>query len=407
MIGNIVGPPARGNDFYNREELLAHLWNRLARGNNLLLVAPRRFGKTSVMHRLIDDLKPSWKPVHVDAESIRAPVNFIIALLDALTADQRIRKFLVSSWQRTCGWTRGLFEDVEITSPWDVGLKLRLKDRIGAHWEERGEALLHVLRGFDGKQKLLIIIDELPVMLYLFRDNNVSEGEIKTFLYWFRKLRTDPKVGLTNCRFLVGGSIGIEHYLSELAAQDSFNDFERVAVREFLLDRASDFLQKLLASEGIHLSPSARRTILALIGTPIPYFIQVFVAEIAAEKASGVTKIGPKRLEQIHQHRILGPECKSYFQHYYDRLRRYDKPQELAAKELLKALALAQPAVIPAAQLRAIYRRALGEAATDDRFALLLGDLENDFYIRYVPQDEGYLFASKILCDWWRRYYAF
>ncbi|MDO9229871.1 MAG: hypothetical protein Q7U03_09945 [Syntrophales bacterium] len=72
MVKNIVGTPARGADFFDREELVGLLWKRLETGN-ILLAAPRRFGKTSVMYRLLDRPEPGWKPIHVDAESIREP----------------------------------------------------------------------------------------------------------------------------------------------------------------------------------------------------------------------------------------------------------------------------------------------------------------------------------------------
>lgn len=406
MIKNLVGPPARGDDFYNREELIELVWDYLEQGNNILLAAPRRYGKTSLMYRLIDNPRNGWKPIHVDAESIREPVNFIIALLDALMADRHLRSFLNSKWQNSCRWFRGLIEEFGVTGPWDVGLKIKLKEKIGSHWQEKGEDLLHLLRNYE-KEKLLIIIDELPVMLHLFRDNKITEAQTKTFLYWFRKLRTDPKIGLTNCRFLVGGSIGIENYLSQLRAVDSFNDFQRIPLEELSLEGAADFLRQLLRSRNLPLKSATQRRILDLIGTPIPYFIQMFVATIAIETAHGATRIGPQTIEKIYLNKFLGTEYKTYFQHYYDRLLYYDKPHEGAAKTILKELAIAQPKRISKSRLRTIYRKEVGESATDDGFNQLMASLVNDFYIRHGVHDGEYVFASKILCDWWRRYYAF
>lgn len=406
MIKNLVGPPARGDDFYDREELIKLVWDYLEEGNNILLAAPRRYGKTSLMYRLIDQPNPGWKPIHVDAESIGMPVNFIISLLDSLMADRHIRNFFISTWKDSGKWLRGLIEKFGVTGPWDVGLKIKLKEKIGSHWQERGESLLQLLQNYR-KEKLLIIIDELPVMLHLFRENKIPAAETKTFLYWFRKLRTDPKIGLTNCRFLVGGSIGIENYLSQLGAVDSFNEFQRIPLKELSPEGAVDFLRKLLQSRKIPLSIAGQRKILALMGTPIPYFIQMFVATIAIESANGVTRIGPRKIEEIYLNRFLGPEYKTYFQHYYDRLRYYDKAQEEAAKAILKELALAQPQTIHKSRLKTIYREEVGESATDDGFNQLMANLLNDFYIRQVEDDEEYVFASKILCDWWRRYYTF
>ncbi len=406
MIKNLVGLPARGDDFYDREELIELVWDYLEGGNNILLAAPRRYGKTSLMYRLIDQPNPGWKPIHVDAESIGMPVNFIISLLDSLMADRHIQNFFISTWKNSGKWLRGLIEEFGVTAPWDVGLKIKLKEKIGSHWQERGESLLQLLQNYR-KEKLLIIIDELPVMLHLFRENKIPGAETKTFLYWFRKLRTDPKIGLTNCRFLVGGSIGIENYLSQLGAVDSFNDFQRIPLKELSPEGAVDFLRKLLKSRKIPLSIAGQRKILALMGTPIPYFIQMFVATIAIESANGVTRIGPRKIKEIYLNRFLGPEYKTYFQHYYDRLRYYDKALQNASKAILRELAIAQPQPIKKSQLRTIYWKEVGESATDDGFNQLMANLLNDFYIRQAEDDEKYVFASKILCDWWRRYYTF
>ena len=406
MVKNIVGTPARGADFFDREELVALLWKRLETGN-ILLAAPRRFGKTSVMYRLLDRPEPGWKPIHVDAESIREPVNFVIALLDALMRDREMHRFLISSWQSLGGWIRGLLDGVEVGTPWDVSVKIELKEKIQDTWQEKAEELLGRLCDYDRTLKILFIIDELPLMLHLFRDNEVSDRDTRAFVYWFRKLRTDPLIGLTNCRFLVGGSVGIDPYLSRLGAIDSFNDFERITLSEISPAMAETFMKDLLMSREIALSNASLKHCLSLIGSPIPYFIQVFVAEIANELAQRPASLGPKRLEELYQDRVLGASCKSYFQHYYDRLRYYDKEEEQAAKALLRELALAYPESLSRAHMTAVYRRTLGESATDDRFAGLVGILENDFYIRYRTEEGGYIFASKVLCDWWRRYYAF
>ena len=102
------------------------LWDRLDSGN-VLLASPRRFGKTSLMYRLLDKPQPGWIPFHIDAESIREPTNFIITLIASLTSDNKIRNFLIDKWGKTSKWIRNLFEGVEISTPMDVEIKLKIK----------------------------------------------------------------------------------------------------------------------------------------------------------------------------------------------------------------------------------------------------------------------------------------
>jgi hypothetical protein len=404
---NTVGSVARGDNFFDREEFVERLWGRLEAGN-VLLLAPRRFGKTSVMYRLLDRPRSGWRVVHVDAESIREPVNFVVALLDALSGDQALRAFLKKAWSGAGAWARKTLDGWEVTTPWDVGVKINLKKAMGGEWPARAEGLLSVLSDYGDGERLLIIVDELPVMLRLFEDNDVPDSEVRAFLYWLRKLRTDPAVGLTECRFLVGGSIGADRYLSRLRASDSFNDFERVPLPHLTAARAGELLDALLQARELQVSPQTRQAALDAVGVPVPYFIQIVVSELAAVRDEGsASEITPRTVEEVYEQRVLGATCKSYFQHYYDRLRFYGKPEEAAAKAVLRELALAQAAGVQRDNLRLVCLDTLGEAASDESFAQLVADLENDFYVVYRPKDRSYVFASKILCDWWRRHYAF
>jgi len=65
MITNLVGPPVRGTNFYGREAF-ANLASDKLKAGHVLLAAPRRFGKTSVMYRLMDNpngITESFTPI--------------------------------------------------------------------------------------------------------------------------------------------------------------------------------------------------------------------------------------------------------------------------------------------------------------------------------------------------------
>ena len=46
---NVTGPPVMGDDLYGRQQDIDRLWSRLEGGEHLLMLAPRRVGKTSLM----------------------------------------------------------------------------------------------------------------------------------------------------------------------------------------------------------------------------------------------------------------------------------------------------------------------------------------------------------------------
>ena len=140
-----------------------------------------------------------------------------------------------------------------------------------------------------------------------------------------------------------------------------------------------------------------------LIGGGIPYFIQVLFAELyKAHKLRKIT-ITPSVITRIYEEQVLGVNCKTYFQHYYERLKAYDKQYEKAAKLLLSRLSVVEG--IPRSECKRLIAKETG--LSSDEFQHLMADIENDFYVRYQEKEKTYAFASGILKDWWRRYYSY
>jgi len=86
-----VGPPVRGDDCYGRDALVGLIWDKL-RGGHILLAAPRRFGKTSVMYRLMDEPVGNYKFVHADLEPLIEPSDLVTQLVVQLARDNLLAK---------------------------------------------------------------------------------------------------------------------------------------------------------------------------------------------------------------------------------------------------------------------------------------------------------------------------
>lgn len=398
MITNRVGAPVRGIDFYGRDAFIELVWEKLKAGN-VLLAAPRRFGKTSVMYRLIDEPRYDYKLVHADLEHLIEPADLIALLVVQLARDDSLAKIAnsLSYFPRTL-WSRfrETFAEVDL---WKLKVKLREKLRTG--WQEEGEELFK--RVADSQRTVVFILDEFPMMIDRMARSKDHREAAKTMLRWLRALRLSPQ--LQNVRFLIAGSIGIGHVLNELGEIAAINDFEQLKLDPFPPKVANALLDELAATHNVSLSQPTKRKMLELIGTPVPYFIQVIFSEIAKTHAQDGEPITPRKVERVYHDKVLGVDCKTYFDHYYGRLRDYYQPyEEKATKRMLRELAavggLARDACYQ------FYRIEVGNRADIEEFNRLMTDLENDFYIRFNVDTRRYEFAAKLLRDWWLRHYG-
>lgn len=397
MVENRVGPPVRGKNCYGREEFIALLWEKLRVGH-VLLAAPRRFGKTSVMYRLMDEPKAGYKLIHADLEHLSEPAELITQLVVQLANDSALGKlarglsfFPAKLWER---FTRA-FEEVAL-----LNFKLKLKQDLKQRWQESGEEVFAAVT--KSSDVVVFVLDEFPMMIDRMASSDASRENARTLLRWLRALRIGP--GCQNVRFLVGGSIGIGHVLNKLSEPSAMNDLEQMRLGPFPPKVGAAFLDEMAASEGAALSRPCKKAMLELIGTLVPYFIQVLFSEvIKAQRLDGV-RVTPNTIEEIYRNKVLGVDCKTYFDHYYGRLRDYYRPnEERVAKRMLRQLA---PGPLNRDACYQLYKELIGDGSDVEEFNRLMTDLENDFYVRFDAGDRKYEFSCKLLRDWWLRHYG-
>jgi uncharacterized protein len=392
-IGGIV----RGKDFFGREKFVDLVWQKIIHGN-ILLAAPRRFGKTSVMYQLIDEPRFESKVVHADLEAVKEPADLIMLLVESLAKvdgfEDTVGKmnFLKSGWS----FFRKNFEEVDLFK-----FKLKLRDEIREDWQTRGKEIFQKVAELDCI--VIFILDEFPMML----DAMLQEGrkdEAKNLLRWFRSLRQMTELQ-DKIRFVIAGSIGIDHILNELGEIASINDFEKLRLEPFTPKVAKNFINELCTTYTLEISDEIKAKMLELIGTPIPYFIQVLFSEIHKSYFQNDEEITLELVEKIYRDKVLGVDCKTYFEHYYGRLHLYYQPnEEKATKKLLRELAVSGN--LKKETCFQIYQQINGKKADLEKFSSLMTELENDFYITFNAENNGYEFGSKLLRDWWLRHYG-
>jgi uncharacterized protein len=400
MIRNIVGSPARGEDCYGRDAEVQIIWDKLNTGH-VLLVAPRRFGKTSIMLRLHDEPRDGRKVIYTDLEHISDAEGFLIELISAVAERSELRKCL-DKFGKMIGQAWSFLRDnIDDVGVGELKVKLRQESRLRQDWREKADELFACLNSCE--ENFVIMLDEFPTMIQhmLHRDHQAAVD----FLHWFRRLRTDPTNKLQGIRFVIAGSINLQTTLDQFGLVATINDLAIVAVRPMRDELAPDFVKRLFAGRDVEVGSEHIDYILNLVGPPIPYFVQIMVDKIAEEHLYYSKPLTLELIDRVYRDSLLGTAAKTDFQHYYSRLKEYYPQDERAARELLKALA--QAGSVPREALYTLYVNSVGNSADKDAFCRLLATLENDFYIVREDGTDEYCFLCPPLKDWWLRYYGF
>jgi hypothetical protein len=397
LIRGTIGSPARGEEFWDREQELAAIWRALET-SSVLLTAPRRFGKTSLMLRLVDFPREGWQAFYFDPEWINRPEDFIADIALALLREKklrhvthRVKKFLSEFF--------GRIEEIGAAE-----FRVSLREQLALRWQDVGRELIGMLKGLD--LRTVLIVDELPLLV----DKIAKERDAQSacaFLAWLRSLRQMPDLH-DKIRWVMGGSIGIEKVLRSVGAgTKEIGDLERIHVREFTEVSARAFIKGLLQSVRAERVP--KRILdkyLEVVGIPIPYFLQILVRESLNEmERQGRRTLTEEIIEHAYEEGVLASYNRTYFEHYYERLKDYYDPKiARIGKTLLTEIA--RRGSLTKKELWIQFQILTQEQGDEDIFSSLLSDLENDFYLVCTRGQKDFHFTTKVLRDWWLRYHA-
>lgn len=278
---NVVGAAVRGSDFWGRADDVAQVWRRLERGS-VLLTAPRRHGKSSLMHALADAPRDGWTVEYFDVEYVQTPRELLVELTAAVLSHDRLRTVLDKVTQapgQLARWLGGIVTDVGLARDKVGELKIALRDGLGEapSWAELTEQLLTLLDHADGH--VLLIVDEFPMMVGNFLDRD--QRDAIHFLKWFRAVR--QRRGGDRLRFLLGGSVNIEPRLELLGQQALLADLERFPLRPLERGDAEAFVAAVLEAEDARHEIGVAAEIVRVADCGVPFFLQVLISEAMAE----------------------------------------------------------------------------------------------------------------------------
>jgi hypothetical protein len=395
-VRSMVGNPVKGEDFFDREPEQRQVWEVL-HSDHVLLLAPRRVGKTSLLFRLKDtaadrSAEAAYLSV-ADAESEDEFVRKLYAALPELPSGGEVLKRLRQ------GPLAKFFRRIKKVEAFAFAVEFAdLETAPERGWAIAGQALAEALDRHP--RQPLLLIDELPVFVLSLVRQDPAGGRARRFLSWFRELR-QAHAPTGRLRWLLAGSIGLDTVAARLNLGDTINDLYVLRLGPFDRATADRLLLELAATYSFPLDEGVRAHLLDRIGWLVPYYVQLLFRELRTHCVERQVPATTAAAEEVFED-LLSPSKKTYFDYWRQRLHEeLGRPGAEQALVLLNAAA-EDPVGATGATLGGVLAEHVPDATSRAAEVLYLLDvLESDGYL--VRHGDRYRFRSPLLREFWLR----
>ena len=397
-------------DFYDRQWEQRHFQDLLSRGQNILISAPRRVGKTELAYMLLDWAhSEGWQTAYGDVQDAKDEADFLNELAKMLTK-VGASKGAVNTLMEAGSALRRLLPSVKYTSE---GQSVELKFS-----PEAEDALAKVERCFDQlissltkkEEKIMLCLDEMPIFLSKLCKETNGEARAAHILHWFRKLRNAPN--LRHVRWLLCGSIGLDTFVEQRGLAGTITDLKPEKLGPFEPQIAIEFVKRRasLGLEAFVMPDDVAAEVVNRVGWALPYYLKLMVDEMQAIPPAEKSKSFPSAADVEAAFIILVSSNKRVqFMHWVSRLElQFGIATTQTVHVILKACCQ-KPGGTSKSRLRQllIKRQPEGDLEILERdLVLLLGTLQRDGYLH---SDDGtqWVFRSFLLRDFWKNHVVY
>jgi len=380
-----IGQTARGEDFFLRPKVIEGLYNEIRKNSNILLSAPRRIGKTSLMFYLLDNKIDKHIFKYLITESVNNENDFykklyktVLEIVGGITFLRLQALQLIKSNKITSISFDGTIQIVNA----DVN-----------YYNE----LLFLLKSLNLKDhKLIIMIDEFSETL---SNIIIDEGERQAihFLESNRDFRHIPELQ-GKVQFIYTGSIGLENIVIKLNKINTINDLYLFKVKPFTKNETFEFVNKLILNSDLVINDEQKEYLISVIEWLVPYYIQIMIDEL--DKIDIEWNKDGKRVvtnDLIDEALNNALDNRIYFEHWLSRLRiSYKKDQYKFVIRLLNKASKNKHV-----NIKEILDLSI-EYSIEDEYKEILGTLIYDGYVNNSINNDEYRFNSPLLREYWK-----
>lgn len=373
----IIGNKATGSYYFRRHQIEEDIISEIEKGNHVLVAAPRRVGKTSVLAYLCDNCNPNWKCIYENIQGIDQEKELYKRMYELILSCLRSDEQL---WEKCQSYLEG----ITITEIGKGSIKLGEAER---NFVSKINKIIPLLLA---DIKVVLFLDELPEVLHQLNKSNKKE-EANRILKNLRRWRQGNE--FKSLCLVVTGSIGLHHIVANITGRTTDNnDYGLIDFEPFNYKQGFDFIEYVTSGATVQYSPQLKLYLLDKINYIIPYFINLVIHEVnkRARKLNS-PDISERDIDQAFD--TIVAESK-HFRDWKNRL--FDYFNKANAQFMNEALiVMAHKGKL---NKRQVFDLAVKHNKTDD-YMELMTILVDDGYI--VDGHEGFVFRSPFLETFW------
>ena len=373
-------------DCFGRQQEITAFWDYARSGDNLLLLAPRRVGKTVVINHMAETAsREGFRAVLFDAEGLSREKDFFRNLCSKIQGELTSGDRIVTSFtNRMNKMLKGDGVDVRDWRQWLLEID----------WQEFADHLVMHLNSHSGDGRWLIMVDEFPVFVQALLRRSGTDA-VREFLYWMRRIRQRCR----NVTWLYTGSIGLDSVARSSNLEGALNDLRPVGLDAFDPLIATSFLRYLAMRRGCVITDEACARTIQRLGWLSPYYLErVCEAACARVGQRGAVSVGDAEAA-MDQMLELGKRL--YWAAWREHLERnFVEPIRGLLYAILADVAKAKSGLTYTALLVSArqYSASVTEADVRDQLDILVSD---GFL---AVRDGTFNFRMGLLREWWLRY---
>ncbi len=389
-LQSLIGPPANGEKkYFPREKIVNKIRRKLSSGHNLLISAPRRIGKSTILKYIENHPMENEIIKYIIVQRIDTEEQFFKILYNELINDKEIFAGIDGYIKKSSNAVKGYLDRI-------TGISLSGKIEIDPNEKVNYyEECIKLIDCFQTEKDIYIFIDEFPDAL-----NNILKIDKNLALKFLQKNR-DLRIAFSdkNLRFLYTGSTGLKNVVKKLEKLDLINDINNIEVPPFNKEEAEELIKRLVLGfkeeiKEFEISQDVIDYIQEKISWKLPYYMQIIVEELFEYYEYKEETITKDTVDYVLQEIVKSKSNHSdYFENWKKRLKDAFKNEEyIFATEVLNYICKND-----SIEYSVFYDLSIEQEIDDCKY--ILDVLEHDGYVS--EDNKKYGFNSILLKEWW------